>query len=185
MPQSYNHLYSQIIAFENLLLAYKQARKGKKQTPTMHAFHFELEDNLWELHHELRCGQYQPGPYRSFYITDPKRRLISAAPFRDRVVHHALCQVIQPLFERKFIFHSYANRVGKGTHKAVDQAHQWVRQYPYVLKADLRKFFPSIDHQVLLRTLQRTIRCAPTLELCRRIIDSGAGILAGEYPLQH
>ena len=183
MPKSYNHLYPQIIAFENLLFAYQRARKGKKQTPAMRAFHFSLEDNLWELHDALKSGRYEPGAYRSFTISEPKRRKISAAPFRDRVVHHALCQVIQPLFERKFISHSYANRVGKGTHKAIDQAHKWVRQYPYVLKADLRKFFPSIDHQILLRTLARTIRCAPTLDLCAKIIAGGAGILDDEYPM--
>jgi retron-type reverse transcriptase len=131
----------------------------------------------------LQSGAYQPGPYHNFYIYEPKKRLVSAAPFPDRVVHHALCQVTQPLFEKKFIYDSYANRRGKGTHKALDRAHNWVRRYPYVLKADLRKFFPSIDHQILLQTIARTIACRPTLNLCRQIIGGGAGVLASEYPI--
>jgi RNA-directed DNA polymerase len=184
MPKTYQNLYSHIIDFDNLLSAYENARKSKQQTGAMRLFHFNLERNLWDLHLELRDGTYRPGPYHNFMIFEPKPRKISAASFRDRIVHHALCQVIQPLFERKFIFDSYANRVGKGNHKALDRAHAWVKQYPYVLKADLRKFFPSIDHAVLMDVLRRTLACPPTLALCRRIVDSGAGILADEYPLQ-
>ena len=184
MPKTYKNLYPQICDFDNLLAAYRRARKGKKQTPEMHAFHFDLELNLWDLRDELLSGTYRPGSYRSFYIYEPKRRKVSAAPFRDRVVHHALCRVIQPLFERKFIYDSYANRAGKGTHKALDRAHDWVRQYPYVLKADILKFFPSVDHQVLMGVLGRTLACPPTLTLCQRILESGVGILADEYPGQ-
>lgn len=184
MPKTYKNLYPPITDFDNLLLAYAQARRGKKQTVEMHAFHFHLENNLWNLHYDLQQGTYQPGPYRNFTIYEPKKRLVSAAPFPDRVVHHALCQVIQPLFEPKFIADSYANRVSKGTHKALDRAHGWVRRYPYVLKADVLKFFPSVDHQLLQDTLACTIACPPTLELCRRIIASGRDILASEYPMQ-
>lgn len=183
MPKTHNHLFPQIIAFSNLLPAYYRARQGKKKTGEMHTFHFNLENNLWDLHDALLNGTYQPGPYRNFTIYEPKKRLVSAAPFVDRVVHHALCHITQPLFEQKFIHDSYANREGKGTHKALDRAQQWVRHYPYVLKADLRKFFPSIDHQILLETLSRTIACPPTLNLCRQIIASGDGILADEYPM--
>ena len=146
--KSYKNLYPHICDFDNLLQAYYRARQGKKQTSEMYAFHFNLEENLWDLHHDLLTGSYQPGAYRNFYIHDPKRRKISAAPFRDRLVHHALCAVIEPLFERKFIDDSYANRKGKGTHKALDRAHRWVRRYPYALKADILKFFPSVDHQI-------------------------------------
>lgn len=181
MPKTYKNLFPQIIAFDNLLSAYYRARQGKKQTGEMRLFHFNLENNLWDLHDELQNNAYQPGAYRNFYIYEPKKRLVSAAPFRDRIVHHALCRITQPLFEKKFIYDSYANRVGKGSHKALDRANTWVRQYRYVLKADLRKFFPSIDHQILLSVLSRTIACPPTLDLCRRIIASGDGILASEY----
>jgi retron-type reverse transcriptase len=184
MANTYKNLYPQIYDFENLLQAYRRARKGKKQTAEMHAFNFNLEENLWDLHHDLLTGSYQPDPYHNFYIYDPKRRKISAARFRDRVVHHALCAIIEPLFERKFIYDSYANRKGKGTHRAIERAHSWVRRYPYALKTDVLKFFPSVDHQILLETLRRTIACPPTLALCQTIIAGGAGVLTNEYPMQ-
>ncbi len=114
MPVTYKNLYDAVIDFDNLLEAYSRARRGKQQTDEMRRFQFNLEMNLWNLHAELKDGTYQPGLYRHFRIVDPKPRKISAAPFRDRIVHHALCLIIQPLFERKFIFDSYANRAGKG-----------------------------------------------------------------------
>ncbi len=184
MPYTYKNLYPQIYDFDNLLQAYRRARQGKKQTAEMYEFHFYLEENLWNIHEELLTGTYYPGPYRHFYIHDPKRRKVSAAPFRDRVVHHALCRVIEPLFERKFIYDSYANRRGKGIHQALDRAQGWVRRYPYALKTDILKFFPSIDHQIMLETLQQTIACPATLTLCRKILAGGAGVLDDEYPLQ-
>jgi RNA-directed DNA polymerase len=126
-------LYPQLWDWDNLLLAYRKASKGKRGKPAVAAFEYHLEDNLIHLQGELVTRTYQPGSYYSFYIHDPKRRLISAAPFRDRVVHHALCNVIEPLFERRFIFDSYANRVGKGTHRALDRCQQFdkmgIRKY--------------------------------------------------------
>ena len=184
MPKTYDNLLTRIASFSNLLVAYERARKGKQQTGDMHAFSFNLEDNLWWLHEELNNGSYRPGPYRSFHIYEPKRRKISAAPFRDRVVHHALCRVIQPLFERKFIYDSYANRVGKGTYAALDRADRFIKRFPYVLKADILKFFPSVDHAILLRTLNKTICCQPTLALCQQIVHSGKDVLSDEYPMQ-
>ncbi|MDP3001138.1 MAG: hypothetical protein Q8N47_26890, partial [Bryobacterales bacterium] len=114
------NLYEQVITFENLLGAAYRARRGKRLRPDVAAFHFDLESQLLGLRDELAAKTYQPGAYRAFYIQDPKKRLISAAPYRDRVVHHALCTVIEPVFERGFIYDSYANRVGKGTHAALD-----------------------------------------------------------------
>jgi len=118
--KTYRNLYPQVYAWENLELAYRRARKGKRARAPAAAFEFDRERNLTELQEELRQKTYRPGPYRSFVIHEPKRRLISAAPFRDRVVHHALCNVIEPIFEARFIADSYANRVGKGTHRALD-----------------------------------------------------------------
>jgi len=147
------------------------------------AFEHRLEDNLLALQDELRSFTYRPGPYESFYIHEPKRRLISAAPFRDRVVHHALCNRIEPLFERGFIFDSYANRVGKGTHRALDRAQEFARRYPYFLQCDIRQFFPSIDHRILLLMLARVIVDPGVLWLCKQILASGAGVLSGEYSM--
>jgi RNA-directed DNA polymerase len=101
--KSYRHLYDQVCDWDNLYLAYRKARKGKRGRPPAAAFEFDLEANLVGLQRELIAKAYAPGAYSSFYIHEPKRRLISAAPFRDRVVHHALCNVIEPIFERSFI----------------------------------------------------------------------------------
>jgi RNA-directed DNA polymerase len=128
--------------------------------------------------------RYRPGPYDSFYIHDPKHRLISAAPFRDRVVHHALCNLMEPLFERSFIHDSYANRVGKGTHRALDRAQAFARRYRYVLQCDVEQFFPAIDHRVLRGVLARKIDDLQVLWLVDQVLASGAGVLSEEYRLR-
>ena len=130
-----------------------------------------MEGSLLALQRELVRGIYTTGEYRTFWISDPKPRLISAAPFRDRVVHHALIQVIEPIFERRFIHHSYACRTGKGNHRALRQFVKWGRAHRYVLKLDIRKFFPSIDHEILKATLCRTIKDERVIDLCARIIN--------------
>ncbi|UCC75951.1 MAG: hypothetical protein JSW37_10590, partial [Anaerolineales bacterium] len=178
-----NALYAQLCSWDNLLLAYRKAAKGKRGRPPAASFEYHLEDNLIALQRELTSRTYQPGPYSSFYIHEPKRRLISAAPFRDRVVHHALCNVIEPLFERGFLQDSYANRVGKGTHRALDRCQEFARRYRYVLQCDLRQFFPSIDHQILRRIVARRIADPSVMWLVDRILASGAGVLAEEYEI--
>ena len=150
--------FTQLTSWDNLLLAYHKASKGKRGHPNVAAFEYKLEDNLLQLQRELQEQTYQPGEYHSFYIHDPKKRLISAAPFRDRVVHHALCNLIEPIFERSFIFDSYANRIGKGTHKALDRAQQFARRFRYVLTCDVRQFFPSIDHEILRGILASSLQ---------------------------
>lgn len=150
-------MYEEIYEWENLLLAFHRAAKGKRGKAPAATFEYRLEENLIQLQTELRAQTYQPGTYHSFYIHEPKKRLISAAPFRDRVVHHALCNLIEPLFERSFIFDSYANRVGKGTHRALDRAQQFARRFRYVLQCDIRQFFPSIDYTILRHCLVRKI----------------------------
>ena len=132
---------------------------------------------------ELLEHRYRPGPYASFTIHEPKRRLISAAPFRDRVVHHALCQLIEPAFERSFIEHSYANRVGKGTHRALDTCQRWAQRYRYALGCDIRQFFPSIDHSLLQRTLNRRIQDGDMRRLIGIILESGVGVLSEDYDM--
>lgn len=109
--------------------------------------------------------------------------MISAAPFRDRVVHHALCNLIEPLFEARFHPHSYANRVGKGTHRAVDQLQHFARQYRYVLRLDIVQHFPSLDHAVLQQELFRVVRGCQTQQLITAILQSGVGVLADEYEM--
>lgn len=182
MPRRCRHLFEAICSFANLLVAYKLARKAGRSKPGPVTLDYDLENELWTLHAELVSGRYRPGPYRSFYVHEPKRRLISAAPFRDRVVHHAIVRVLEPLFESRFIADSYACRKGKGTHAAVFRAHGWVRRYRYCLRADVVRFFPSVDHGVLTRTVSRVLGCRRTLRLLSVILSGGAHVLREQFP---
>jgi retron-type reverse transcriptase len=164
-------LWPNVISFKALLHAAEQARLGKRFRPAVAAFHFHLERELWRLHAELSQKTYRPGAYRTFTIHHPKKRQISAAPYRDRVVHHALVNVLEPIFERTFIADSYACRKGKGTHAAVRRAQEFMRRFRYVLKADVQKFFPSVDHAILKDRIVRTIKDPDVLWLAGQIID--------------
>ena len=183
MPTQLIGSYAEISRWENLYTAFRDAAKGKRGRAAAAEFEFRLEDNLCNLQRELENRTYRPGYYYNFVIHEPKRRLISAAPFRDRVVHHALCQVIEPAFERGFIFHSYANRVGKGTHRALDKCQKWVRRYRYVLQCDIRQFFPSIDHEILKNILFCRIQGSAIRGLVKRIIASGESLPRSEYDM--
>jgi RNA-directed DNA polymerase len=183
--KTYRNLYASIIDWDNLMLAWRKARRGKRYTPAAAAFERALDRELPALQRELAAECYQPGAYRSFLIHEPKRRKISAAPFRDRVVHHALCNVIEPVFERRFIADSFANRRGKGSHRALDRCTHFMRRHRYVMHLDVQQFFPGIDHALLKGILTRTVACRPTLALCDRIIDSGRGLLANEYDMMY
>jgi RNA-directed DNA polymerase len=176
-------MYVQLYSWDNLLLAYRRASRGKRGHPSVATFEYRLEDNLLQLQQELRDRTYRPGSYVSFYVHDPKRRLISAAPFRDRVVHHALCNLIEPIFERSFIADSYANRVAKGTHRALDRCQAFARHHRYVLQCDVRQFFPSVDHAILRRILARKLGDPNVLWLVDRILESGIGVLNREYKM--
>lgn len=132
---------------------------------------------------ELAAGTWRPGPHRSFYIREHKKRLVTAVPFSDRVVHHALLNVLEPVFESGFISDSYACRRGKGQHRAVDRFQSWARGHRYVLRGDVQKFYPGVDHEALEMMLERRIRDRRVLALCRLILKSGAGILEPEYEL--
>lgn len=168
----HGYLWQQIIAFENLWQAARQAQRGKRFRPNVLEFNHDLESNLLELQAELQNHTYQRGEYRTFEISDPKPRLISAAPYRDRVIHHALCNIIVPLIERSFIDDSYANRTGYGTHRALRQAVQFARSRRYVLQCDIRKYFPSIDHAILKQQIRQWIKCPDTLWLTDTIINN-------------
>jgi len=168
----YGNLWYQIIAFENLLNAARQAQRGKRFRHNVLTFNYNLETELFQLNTELAQKTYQPGTYKTFEIVEPKRRLISAAPYRDRVVHHALCNIIVPIFERTFIADSYANRVGFGTHRALRRFTQFARSQRYVLQCDIRQYFPSIDHAILKTQLRRKLKCKDTLWLIDTIIDN-------------
>jgi hypothetical protein len=176
-------LYRRVCAWDNLLLAYRKASKGKRGKASVAQFEYHLEDNLIILQAELGARTYRPGAYYSFYIHDPKRRRISAAPFRDRVVHHALCNIIERIFERGFIYDSYANREGKGNHRALDRAQSYARRYRYVLPCDVRQFFPSVDQAILRHILARKLHDPDVMWLVDQILASGVGVLSEEYQM--
>ncbi|HIJ87391.1 MAG TPA: RNA-dependent DNA polymerase [Desulfuromonadales bacterium] len=167
----HGNLFTYISSFENLFLASRLARKGKRHKAGCAAFENNLEDNLWQLHEQLVTGRYRPGGYRTFTVHERKPRLISAAPYRDRVVHHALCNVIEPIFDRTFIHGSFACRKGKGTHAAVERFTHFARRHRYLLKTDIMSYFPTIDHEILFAQISRKIKCPQTLQLLKRIID--------------
>jgi len=185
MGKKYFQLYETICHPLNIWAAYRNAARGKRCQPAAAVFEYDLEKNLIELEEELKAETYLPGVYHNFLIHKPKRRLISAAPFRDRVVHHALMNVIEPLFERQFIFDSYANRRGKGTHAALDRCTFYLRRHQYVMHLDVCQFFPSIDHEILLSILSRKIGDEKTMNLIRKIVASGQGVQEEEYEMRY
>jgi len=165
------HLWEHVVSWDNLLAACRKARRGKRRRRVVEQFEFRRELELAILRQELSDSTYRPGGYNTFMIYDTKARMISAAPFRDRVVHHALCNVIEPIFEQTFIHDSYASRAGRGTHAAIRRYQQFAREYKWVLKCDVRQFFPSIDHQILKQRIARKIKDRQVLLLVDTIID--------------
>lgn len=176
-------MFPRVVAWENLLEAYRKAARGKRGKLAAATYEREVADNLLTLQAMLTTGMYRPGAYQHFVIHEPKRRLISAAPFGDRVVHHALCNVIEPIFEARFHPHSYANRVGKGTHKAIDHLQAYARQYRYALRLDIVQHFPSLDHIILKEELSRVVGDEEVRRLIDIILRSGDGVLRDEYDM--
>jgi len=177
------NLFKNLCSFENLCEAFRKAFKGSGRTEEACRFHFHVEKELLNLKRELESGTYHPARYRYFKTFDPKERTISVAPFRDRVVHHAVVRVIEPVFEPTFIFDSYATRKGKGTHKAVKRAQAFLKKGFYYYKADVLKYFDSVDHDILLSLVRRKIKDEKVLKLVERIIrnsDVSRGLAGGK-----
>lgn len=168
------NLFNKIASFENLLVAAKKAQRGKRFKEAAALFNLNLEKELLQIQRELKEKTYTHSKYRDFFIYDPKRRLISAAPYHDRVLHHAVCNIVEPIFDKTFIYDSYACRGGKGTHAAVDRYTAFARKNRYVLQCDIQKYFQSVDHEILLALVSRKIKCADTLWLLDKIIFSRA-----------
>jgi RNA-directed DNA polymerase len=181
MPKTFRNLWPQLVRFDNLWMAYLAARRGKRGRPQIAAYELDAETRLLRLQERLDAGTYQPGRYRTFVVREWKRRLVSAAPFEDRIVHHALCQVIEPIWEARFIHDTYACRRGKGTLAALNRAQHFARSRRYVLSLDVREFFPSMDHALLRATLSRHLADRRVLELIDRILAGGVDVLAEEY----
>ncbi|MBN2374713.1 group II intron reverse transcriptase domain-containing protein [bacterium] len=176
-------LFKSFCSFGNLYFAFKKAFRAAGASEEACRFCFNLETELLKLKDDLEKGAYSPARYRYFKIFDPKERTISVAPFRDRVAHHALIRVIEPLFDMSFIYDSYATRKGKGTHRAIRRAQYFLRKNACFLKMDVAKYFDSIDQDILLAFLRRKIKDNHLLELMERIVrnsDTSRGIKAGK-----
>ncbi len=178
----HKHLFERVASLGNLLGASKDALRGKRNRHPGASFFLDFEKELVSLHEELTSGEYVPGAYHYFTIFEPKQRRVAAAPFRDRVIHHAVVRVMEPLFERRFIEDSFACRRGKGTHAAMRRTAMFAKRYRYALKCDVRKYFPSIDHQVVLGQLSCVIGDQRLLGLMARIIDSHHDSIERHWP---
>ncbi len=187
-------MFEKVCEFDNLYLSYLEAREGKRYRGPVLQFTYQLEDNLVEIQNELLNNTYRITNYTQFIITDPKRRLITALDFRDRVVQWAIYRQVYPIFEKRFIYHSYGCREEKGTHKAVAQLHNWLKAVDrkpekyYYLKLDMSKFFYSVNREILLEIIKRRISDDRLINLLELIIASGDiqpvdGFAADAYPV--
>lgn len=166
-------LWPQVTSLANLLAATGRAARGKRRQRQVARFLAEREPRLLELRRELLDDRYRPGRLSSFVLHDPKRRTIAVAPFRDRVVHHAVIDRLEPIFDRRMLHTSFACRRGKGTHAALDQAQRMVRRTTWFLKMDVARFFASIPHAVALDTVARLVKDRAVLRLLARIVEAG------------
>lgn len=188
------HIYNDIISMENLLVAWQEFLCGKRNRKDVAEFSLHFLDNIVALHHDLafesrtsdsgsptscRDHAYKHGGYQAFKINDPKPRDIHKASIRDRLVHHAIYRILYPQLDKKFIHDSYSCRLDKGTHRAIDRFREFGRivsrndsRTCWVLKGDIRKFFASIDHDILLRILERHIADMDVLWLLGEVVGS-------------
>ena len=205
--KTYRHLYQTVCSYENLVLAWKKARKGKTLKQYVIDFEKDIKNNLALLRTELLLHAYQPRPLQTFILRDPKTRMISVSDFRDRIIHHAICNIIEPIFDKSFIFDSYANRKGKGTLAAVKRLQVFQRKVSknktlvrkfnkrntirgFFLKGDIKKYFDTINHKILLEIIQRKIKDGEVLFLLQKILfnykanEKGKGMPLGNLTSQ-
>jgi len=168
----YGNLWEKLISWENLVLAARKAQLGKRDRFCVQKFNFDQERLLIQLQKELQEGTYRPGKFTTHWISEPKKRMISAAPYNDRVVHHALMNILEPILDRHFHPDSYACRKNKGTHAAANRLQHLMQRYKYALQCDIEKFFPSIDHDILKAKFRRLIKDKNVLSLMDLIVDS-------------
>jgi RNA-directed DNA polymerase len=177
--KTYKNIYHKIYSWQNIVLAFKKARKGKTKKKYVLEFQKECLNNLQQLRFELMSETYKPKPLKSFVIRDPKTRIISKSHFRDRVIHHALVNILQPIFEPSFIYDSCANQIGKGNLFAIERFDKFKREVtsnlseeaPY-LKADIKHYFKEVNHKILLKIIKKRITDEKVLNLIRLILNN-------------
>ncbi|MFH1630789.1 MAG: reverse transcriptase/maturase family protein [Candidatus Aenigmatarchaeota archaeon] len=203
--KTYSNLYPRICSIENLHVAFRKARKGKNNRSYVKKFEADLANNLRNLQTDLMRLTYSPAPPKVFAIRDPKSRIISAPNFRDRIVHHAIHNIIQSIFEKAFIYDSFANQIDKGTHKAIERFDKFKRKVSgngklirnsrytnqakgYVLKADIRHYFDTVDHETLMKIINRKIKDKFVVWLIRTVLNNhntgGRGMPLGNLTSQ-
>ncbi len=186
--KTYKNLYPKLCSYSNLEKAFEKAKEGKSSSPPVIEFEKNLKENLLQLNRELEALTYKPAPLKRFIIRDPKTRTIHSSIFKDRVVHHAIHNIIGPIFDKAFIYDSYANRISKGTHKAVLRFDAFKRKVSknghlvnnnynntslvlgYVFKADIKHYFETVDHEILLNAIERRIKDQKVLQLIKVIL---------------
>lgn len=179
MPYKTDNLYSKIYSLDNLLLAYEKARENKEKKPDVKEFKKNLLGNLLDLHYELRHMDYKPKPLKTFPLRDPKTRKISKSDFRDRVVHHAVVNILESIFDKGFIDDSCANRIGKGSTFALKRFDKFKKKASnngtiecYCLKADIKHYFQEVNHKLLLRAIKRRVKNKKVIWLIKRILEN-------------
>jgi retron-type reverse transcriptase len=188
--KTYKHLYEQICTKENICKAYHKARLGKRKKFYVRKFEADVDANIKRLHQELKDETWMPLPYKEFIAYEPKERLIRAPQFRDRIIHHALIRVLQPIYDKILIYDTYASRKNKGTHAAVDRLTQFLRRTndnAFVFHGDVRKFFDNVDHETLIKILREKIVDERVITLIRKILTNqgiSLGVTLGNYTSQ-
>ncbi len=187
--KTYKNLYEKVSSLENLERAFRKARRGKSKKQYVIAFENNLKNELQQLHNELTSFTYQPQQLKRFIVRDPKTRTIHASNFRDRVVYHALVNILEPIFEQSFIYDSYASRKGKGTHNALLRFDIFKRKVSrngkllhehfdnnhiigYAFKADIKKYFDTVDHEILMNIIGKKIQDKNVFWLIKRILNN-------------
>jgi len=175
----YNNVFEQIDSLENLFLAWDKFSSDKKKKKDVCLFEWELEQNIFQLHRVLVNKQYRHGSYSSFFIQDPKQRHIHKATVKDRVFHHAIFNVLNPIFEPTFTHYSLSCRIGKGTHKGITILDKMTKQVSqnnhkscFIIKCDIKKFFDTVDHTILIGLLKKKIKDSDTLWVLKEVIES-------------
>jgi len=189
--KTYKHLYERIYSIPNLILAFKKARKGKTKKIYVIEFQKDFVNNINKLHEELKNRTYYPEPLKTFILRDPKTRKISKAEFRDRIVHHAIYNIIEPIFEKIFIYDSCANRLEKGNlfglrrfdlfKRKVSENGRIIKKYfndknyvaGFCLKADIKHYFQEVNHEVLIKAIYKKIKDIKVIDLIKKILENG------------
>ncbi len=205
--KTYKRLLEKTYSIENLISAFKKARKGKSKRDYVISFESNLSKNLKLLREELKSKTYKPHKLKKFIVRDPKTRTIHASIFRDRIVHHAIINMIQPIFEKRFIYDSFASRKFKGTHEAIKRFEYFLRKVSsngqrvkkpfnnnsikgFVLKADVKHYFATMNHKILIEILSKNIKDNEFINLVKTVLDNfdtkikGEGVPLGNYTSQ-